>query len=63
MWLLEKSDIVDVVLSLLPEFGQHVVPTCDVRGVIAREVCDILAILIVAYPEFTPYCHSLSLSA
>jgi hypothetical protein len=50
----EKSDVIDTAVSLSPESGRHVVPSGDVSGVVvAREVCDFLATLVAAYPEFT----------
>jgi hypothetical protein len=54
---LEKCDIVDAAVSLSPEFDRQVGPIGDevsesaVPGaVVAREVCDFLATLAIAYP-------------
>jgi hypothetical protein len=57
----EKCDVVDTAVSLSPEFDKQVVPIGDgvpksellsaVPGaVVAREVCDFLVTLTIAYP-------------
>jgi hypothetical protein len=57
----DKGGVVDVDVPLSPEFDGHVVPTGDgvaksgplvtvQDAVVAREICDFLATLAVAYP-------------